>query len=334
MPVRVGISGFGAIGRRVLRLAVGTDVEVRAVNSTAPVSTMAHLLRYDSNYGPFPGTVAVTDAGLVVNGQPIRVVSEREPGHIPWAELGVDVVLECTGQFRRRAEAYRHIAEGGAKKVIISAPAKDEDVTLVMGVNEDAYRPESHHVISNASCTTNCLLPVVKVLREEFGVERLFVVTVHSYTRDQSLLDGTHRDLRRARAANLSIIPTTTGASQAIGRVYPDLAERTHGISYRVPTSTVSLLDVSAVLTRAVSAEEINAAFRRAAEGRLRGILRVTEDPVVSIDLKGDAHSAIVDALLTASLGHEVKVVAWYDNEWGYAQRMVDLARYVGVRLA
>jgi glyceraldehyde 3-phosphate dehydrogenase len=333
LPVRVGISGFGAIGRRVLRLSLGTDVEVRAINSTAPLATMAHLLRYDSNYGRFPGTVTVAEGALEVNGRPIPVVSEREPGRIPWGDLGVDVVLECTGKFRRRQDAYRHIAEGGAKKVIISAPGKDDDVTIVMGVNEDAYDPRRHEVISNGSCTTNCLLPVVKVLKDAFGVESLFAATVHAYTRDQSLLDGTHRDLRRARAAAQSIIPTSTGASEALGRVYPELAPRAHGIAYRVPTATVSLLDLAVVLGKAATREEINEAFQVAAAGALHGILGYTEDPVVSVDLKGDEHSAVVDGLLTASHGREAKVVAWYDNEWGYSARMVDIARYVGSRL-
>ena len=336
MAIRVAINGFGRIGRNVLRSAKQAgagDLDFVAVNDLTDAATLAHLLRYDSVHGRYSGTVEVSDDGLVVDGDEIRVFSERDPAELPWAELGVDVVVESTGIFRDRASAAKHL-EAGARKVIISAPAKNEDVTVVLGVNEDAYDPEAHHVISNASCTTNCLAPVVKILAERFGFRHGLMTTVHAYTNDQRILDLPHKDLRRARAAALSMIPTTTGAAKATGLVLPEVAGRIDGMAIRVPTADVSLVDLVAQVDTDTTTEEVNAAFREAAEGPLAGILAVSDEPLVSIDYTGDPHSSIVDALSTNVIdGRMVKVLAWYDNEWGYSNRVVDLVRYVGERL-
>jgi len=291
--------------------------------------TMAHLLKYDSNYGRFPGTVEVKGDSLIVNGREIKVLSQRDPAQLPWGDMGVSIAIESTGIFREREKAAKHLA-AGAKKVIISAPAKGPDITVVLGVNEDKYDPKKHHILSNASCTTNCIAPVMKVLSDEFGVEKALMTTTHSYTTDQRLLDLPHRDLRRARAAALNIVPTTTGAAIATTLVIPELEGKFHGIAMRVPTPTVSIIDVVAVLGKNVTEEEVNDAFREAARGRLKGILDVCEEPLVSVDFKGNSHSSIVDALSTMVMQDNlVKVVSWYDNEWGYACRLADLVKYV-----
>jgi len=305
------------------------ELEVVAVNDIGDLPTMAHLLRYDSNYGRFPGTVEVKDDALVVNGQRVKFLSQRDPSQLPWGELGVDYVLESTGIFREREKAAKHL-EAGAKKVVISAPAKGPDLTIVLGVNEDQYDTAKHHVLSNASCTTNCVAPVAKVLSDTFGIEKALMTTIHSYTTDQRILDLPHKDLRRARAAALSIIPTTTGAAKAAGLTIPALEGRFHGIAMRVPTPTVSIVDMVAVLGRDTTAGEINSAFKKAAEGKMKGILGVCEEPLVSVDFKGDPRSSIVDAPLTMVMGGNLaKVVAWYDNEWAYACRVADLFHYI-----
>jgi glyceraldehyde 3-phosphate dehydrogenase len=335
MAIRVGINGFGRIGRNVLRAAKKagvTDIDFVAVNDLTDTKTLAHLLRHDSVHGPYPGTVEATETGLVVDGDEVRVFSEKEPNKLPWGELGVDIVIESTGRFTDRAKAAAHL-EGGAKKVIISAPAKGEDVTLVLGVNDDRYDPKNHHVVSNASCTTNCLAPVVKVLLDEFGFRRGMVTTVHSYTNDQNILDLPHKDLRRARAAAMSIIPTTTGAAKATSLVIPEVKGKIDGVAMRVPTPDVSIVDLVAELDRGATIEEVNAAFRAAAEGRMKGILQYTEEELVSVDFIGNPHSSILDAPSTNVVSGLVKVMAWYDNEWGYSMRCVDLARYMGERL-
>ncbi|HET9949125.1 MAG TPA: type I glyceraldehyde-3-phosphate dehydrogenase [Longimicrobiales bacterium] len=336
MAIRVAINGFGRIGRNVLRSAKQSgrdDIDFVAVNDLTDPRTLAHLFAYDSVHRRYPGTVKATTDGLVVDGDEIRVFSERDPARLPWGDLGVDVVVESTGIFTERSAAAKHL-EAGARKVIISAPAKNEDVTVVLGVNEDAYDPEKHDVISNASCTTNCLAPVVKVLLDNFGVRHGFMTTVHSYTNDQRILDLPHKDLRRARAAAISMIPTTTGAAKATGLVLPEIAGRIDGISIRVPTSDVSIVDLVAELERDTTEEEVNAAFRAAAGDSMKGILGVSEEPLVSVDYTGDPRSSIVDALSTAVMdGRMVKVLAWYDNEWGYSSRVVDLVAYVGERL-
>ena len=331
----MAINGFGRIGRNVLRSAKqagATDLNFVAVNDLTDTATLAHLLRYDSVHRHYPGTVEARENALIVDGDEVRVLSEKDPAKLPWGDLGVDVVIESTGRFTKRADAAKHL-EAGARKVIISAPAKDEDVTVVLGVNEDSYDPATHDVISNASCTTNCLAPVVKVLLDEFGFRRGLMTTVHSYTNDQQILDLPHKDLRRARAAGMSIIPTTTGAAKATGLVLPQVKGRIDGMAMRVPTPNVSIVDLTAELERDASAEEINAAFRAAAEGPLRGILAVEEQELVSVDFVGNPHSSIVDAASTSVVSGLVKVVSWYDNEWGYSNRCVDLARYVGERL-
>jgi len=299
------------------------------VNDIGNLPTMAHLLKYDSNYGRFPGTVEVKGDSLIVNGREIKVLSQRDPAQLPWGDMGVSIAIESTGIFREREKAAKHLA-AGAKKVIISAPAKGPDITVVLGVNEDKYDPKKHHILSNASCTTNCIAPVMKVLSDEFGVEKALMTTTHSYTTDQRLLDLPHRDLRRARAAALNIVPTTTGAAIATTLVIPELEGKFHGIAMRVPTPTVSIIDVVAVLGKNVTEEEVNDAFREAARGRLKGILDVCEEPLVSVDFKGNSHSSIVDALSTMVMQNNlVKVVSWYDNEWGYACRLADLVKYV-----
>ena len=332
LGVKVGINGFGRIGRNVFRAAFGrSDFEVVAVNDLTDASTLAMLLQYDSVHGQFAYPVEADGNDLVVNGRRIQVLSERDPANLKWQALGVDIVIESTGLFTDKAKAEVHITSGGAKKVIISAPAKNEDITIVMGVNHDKYDPASHHVISNASCTTNCLAPLAKVIHEEFGIIHGLMTTVHSYTNDQQILDLPHKDLRRARAAGLSIIPTTTGAAKAVSLVLPELKGKLNGFSMRVPTPNVSVVDLTAELEKSVTAEEVNAALKRASEeGSLKGYLAYTEKPLVSRDFNGDPHSSIVDALSTMVVeGTMVKVVSWYDNEWGYSNRVVDLTAYI-----
>ena len=331
MGVRVGINGFGRIGRNVFRAARGIDdgIEIVAVNDITDAATLAHLLDYDSVFGRYPGTVAAGDGEIVVDGTPVKVFAERDPAKLPWGELGVDVVIESTGLFTDRPSAAKHL-EGGAKKVIISAPAKGPDLTVCLGVNDSEYDPELHHVISNASCTTNCLSPVAKILHDTFGIERGFMTTCHAYTNDQRILDLPHSDLRRARAAALSIIPTSTGAAKAIGEVLPELKGRLDGIAFRVPVPDGSVVDLTCEVSRATTADEVNAAFRTAAEsGPLVGILGYTEDPIVSRDIVGDPRSSLVDGALTMVNATTVKVVSWYDNEWGYSCRLAELARRV-----
>ncbi len=336
MTVRVAINGFGRIGRNMLRAALGSGgegLDFVAVNDLTDAKTLAHLFKYDSVHGRFPGDVHVDDQDLVIGHERVRVLSERDPAALPWAELGVDVVIESTGIFRARDQAAMHL-EAGAKKVIISAPAKEPDVTLVLGVNADQYDPESHHVISNASCTTNCVAPVAKVLLDGFGFEHGLMTTIHAYTNDQRLLDLPHKDLRRARAAALSIIPTTTGAARAVGLVLPELAGKLDGMAMRVPTPDVSIVDLVATVERETTAEEVNAAFQTAAGGPMDGILEFTDEPLVSVDFTTHPASSVVDGLSTSVIGGRlVKVIAWYDNEWGYSCRCVDLARFVGERL-
>ncbi|HEX6941245.1 MAG TPA: type I glyceraldehyde-3-phosphate dehydrogenase [Longimicrobiales bacterium] len=335
MATRVAINGFGRIGRNILRAAKqsGADFDFVAVNDLTDNETLAHLLKYDSVHGIYPGTVEVTADGLRVDGDEIRVTSEKEPGKLPWRELEVDIVFEATGRFTDAQAAAAHL-EAGAKKVIITAPAKKEDVTIVLGVNEETYDPAKHNIISNASCTTNCLAPVVKVLLDHFGFERGLMTTVHAYTNDQQILDLPHKDLRRARAAAMSIIPTTTGAAKATALVLPEIKGRLDGISMRVPTPDVSIVDLTAELGQTVTADQLNDAFRKEAEGRLKGILAVSDEPLVSVDYTGNPASAIVDLLSTYVIeGRMVKVLAWYDNEWGYSNRCVDLGRYIADRL-
>ena len=332
MTIKVGINGFGRIGRQSFKAMLDyypDELEVAAVNDIGNLPTMAHLLKYDSNYGRFPGTVEVKDGALVVNGRETKVLCERDPAQLPWGELGVDYVLESTGIFREREKAAKHL-EAGAGKVVISAPAKGPDITIVLGVNEDQYDPDKHHIISNASCTTNCIAPVMKVLSDKFGVEKALMTTTHGYTTDQRILDLPHKDLRRARAAALNIIPTTTGAAIATTLTIPELKGKFHGIAMRVPTPTVSIVDVVALLGRNTGTKGINNAFRTAAEGKMKGILAVCEEPLVSVDFKGDPSSSTVDALSTMVVaGNLVKVVSWYDNEWAYACRVADLFHYI-----
>jgi glyceraldehyde 3-phosphate dehydrogenase len=335
MPIRVAINGFGRIGRNVLRAAKkagATDIDFVAVNDLTDTKTLAHLLRYDSVHGTYPGTVEAREQSLLVDGDEIRVFAEKDPAALPWGDLGVDIVIESTGRFTNRDDAAKHL-QAGAKKVIISAPAKNEDVTIVLGVNEDKYDPASHHVVSNASCTTNCLAPVVKVLLDEFGFKRGVMTTIHSYTNDQNILDLPHKDLRRARAAALSMIPTTTGAAKATSLVLPEVKGLIDGISVRVPTPDVSVVDLTAELGRDVTAQEVNDALRAAAEGRMKGVLAYEEQELVSVDFIGNPASSIIDAPCTSVTAGLVKVVAWYDNEWGYSNRCVDLARFMGERL-
>jgi glyceraldehyde 3-phosphate dehydrogenase len=326
--MKVGINGFGRIGRQVFRILHSRGVEVALINDLTDNKTLAHLLKYDSIYHRFLGEVAYDDQYLYVDGKAIRATAVKDPKEIPWAEAGVGVVIESTGVFTDADKAKAHL-EGGAKKVIITAPAKGEDITIVMGVNHEAYDPSQHHIISNASCTTNSLAPVMKVLEEAFGVEKALMTTVHSYTNDQRVLDLPHKDLRRARAAAINIIPTTTGAAKATALVLPSLKGRFDGMALRVPTATGSISDITALLKREVTAEEVNAALKAAAEGPLKGILAYTEDEIVLQDIVMDPHSSIVDAKLTKALGNMVKVFAWYDNEWGYANRVADLVELV-----
>jgi glyceraldehyde 3-phosphate dehydrogenase len=327
MPVRVGINGFGRIGRNVLRAGMTSqaDVEWVAVNDITDNATLAHLLAYDSILGPYPGTVESTDDGLVVDGTAVRVLAERDPAQLPWGDLGVDIVLESTGFFTARDDAAKHL-EAGAKKVVISAPAKGEDLMVVLGVNFDAYDRDAHHVISNASCTTNCLAPFAKVAHDAVGLRHGLMTTIHAYTSDQNLQDAPHKDLRRARAAGVNLVPTSTGAAKAVGLVLPELNGKLHGFAIRAPVITGSVVDLTFEAERETSVDELNAAFRAAADGPLQGILRYTEDPLVSTDIISDPHSSIVDGGLTAVIdGTLVKVVSWYDNEWGYANRCVDV---------
>ncbi|HEX2188017.1 MAG TPA: type I glyceraldehyde-3-phosphate dehydrogenase [Longimicrobiaceae bacterium] len=335
MALRVAINGFGRIGRNVLRAAKEAgvaDVDFVAVNDLTDTRTLAHLLRHDSVHRHYPGTVEARENALVVDGDEVRVFSEKDPAALPWRDLEVDIVIESTGRFTKRDDAAKHL-DAGAKKVIISAPAKNEDITIVLGVNEERYDPANHHVVSNASCTTNCLAPVVKVLLDEFGWRRGLMTTVHAYTNDQNILDLPHKDLRRARAAGMSIIPTTTGAAKATALVIPEVKGKIDGVAMRVPTPDVSIVDLTAELEKEVTAEQVNDALRRAAEGPLKGILAFEEEELVSIDYTGHPASSIVDAASTNVLAGLVKVMAWYDNEWGYSNRCVDLARYIGKRL-
>lgn len=326
MTVRVGINGFGRIGRNFLRAARrrGADIDLVAVNDLTDAATLAHLLKYDSVHGVWPGDVFVDGEGISIDGERFKVFSERDPGALPWRDLGVDVVVESTGHFTDRAGASKHLA-AGAKKVVISAPAKDPDLTVVVGVNDSDYDSSVHHILSNASCTTNCLAPVAKVLLDNFGIEQGFMTTTHAYTNDQMILDLPHKDLRRARAAAMSIIPTSTGAARAIALVLPELKGKLDGFAMRVPVPDGSVVDLTAVLGREVSIEEVNAAVKAAAEGSLSGVLQYTEDPIVSTDVIGNPHSSIFDAQLTMVMGRTVKVISWYDNEWGFSNRMVDL---------
>lgn len=330
MTIKIGINGFGRIGRNVFRASLErSDVEVVAVNDLTDAETLAHLLKYDSVHGTLDATVEARDGSLIVDGREIRVLSERDPSKLPWSEHGVELVIEATGRFTKRDDAAKHLT-GGAKKVIISAPAKDADQMVVVGVNEDTYDPARHDVISNASCTTNCLAPFAKVLHEKFGIQHGLMTTVHAYTNDQQILDLPHKDLRRARAAGESIIPTTTGAAAAVGKVLPELAGKLNGMAMRVPTPNVSVVDLVAVLDKNVTAEEVNEALREAAEGPLKGILAYSEEPLVSRDYNGNPHSSIIDGLSTMVIGEKmIKVVSWYDNEWGYSNRCVDLAAYM-----
>lgn len=327
--VRVGINGFGSIGKRFYRAAMGQkDIEIVAANDLTDPGTLAHLLKYDSNYGTLPEEVKVTEKGFSVGGHEVIVLSEKDPSKLPWKSLGVDVVLESTGRFTEKSKAMAHV-EAGAKKVVISAPATNEDITVVMGVNQDKYDPARDVVISNASCTTNGLAPVAKVLDDAFGIVEGFMTTIHAYTNDQVILDFPHKDLRRARAAALNIIPTTTGAAKAVSLVMPQLKGKLNGISFRVPTPTVSIVDLVARLRKPATAEEVNKAMDEAASGSLRGILGVCRAPLVSTDFKGMRESSMVDALSTMAIGSLVKVEAWYDNEWGYSTRLADLISFI-----
>jgi len=328
--VKVGINGFGRIGRNVFRAAMGNpNLEIVAINDLTDTKTLAHLLKYDSTFGTLDAKVEAKEGAIVVNGKEIKVFSEREPSALPWKDYGVEIVIESTGRFTAKEKAEAHL-QGGAKKVIISAPATNEDITIVMGVNEDKYDPQKHTIISNASCTTNCLAPFAKVLHEKFGIVKGMMTTVHSYTNDQQVLDLPHKDLRRARTAAANIIPTTTGAAKAVALVLPDLKGKLNGMAMRVPTPNVSVTDLVAELEKTVTVEEVNAALKEAAEGPLKGILAYSEEPLVSSDYKGNPHSSIIDALSTMVIGgNMVKVVSWYDNEWGYSNRIVDLAIYI-----
>ncbi|MBI5961155.1 MAG: type I glyceraldehyde-3-phosphate dehydrogenase [Chloroflexi bacterium] len=336
MSVRIGINGFGRIGRQVLKAILDkypNDLEVVAFNDLDKPETMAHLLKYDSNYGRFNGTVEVVADGLLVNGKLIRALAEKEPGKLPWKDLGVDFVVESTGRFTDKEKCAPHF-EAGAKKVVISAPAKGEDITIVMGVNDKLYDPAKHHLLSNASCTTNCLAPAAKVVHDLYGIKRALMTTIHAYTNDQKILDMPHKDLRRARAAAMSMIPTTTGAAKAVALVIPDLKGKFDGLAVRVPTSTVSLVDFVAEVEKPVTTEELHAAFRAAAAGPMKGILGVSEEPLVSIDFKGDERSSIIDMGSTMAFKDTmVKVMSWYDNEWGYSVRTADLLKLMADRM-
>ncbi|MEV0083360.1 type I glyceraldehyde-3-phosphate dehydrogenase [Saccharopolyspora sp. NPDC050642] len=336
MTVRVGINGFGRIGRNFWRAATASDhdIEIVAANDLGDVATMAHLLKYDSILGRLDQEVKVTGEGIEVGGKLIKILAERDPGKLPWGDLGVDVVVESTGFFTKAADARKHVDEGGAKKVIISAPAKGEDLTVVLGVNDDKY-DGSQTIISNASCTTNCLAPMVKVLDDAFGIEQGLMTTIHAYTQDQNLQDAPHSDLRRARAAAVNVVPTSTGAAKAIGLVLPELNGKLDGYALRVPVPTGSVTDLTATVRKDATVESVNEAFKAAAaEGRLKGILKYNEDPIVSSDIVTDPHSTIFDSPLTKVIGNQVKIVGWYDNEWGYSNRLADLVDLVGKKLS
>ncbi|MCW4006736.1 MAG: type I glyceraldehyde-3-phosphate dehydrogenase [Candidatus Bathyarchaeota archaeon] len=334
MAIKVGINGFGRIGRLLYRAALerNANIDFVAINDLADAKTNAHLLKYDSVHGRFPGTVEVQGNDLVVNGKVLKAISERDPAALPWKDLGVHLAVESTGFFTKRADAAKHL-QAGAKKVLISAPSPDPDVTVVLGVNHDTYDPEKHEILSNASCTTNCLAPISKVLADSFGLEKAFMTTTHSYTNDQKVQDVVHKDMRRARAAAVNIIPTSTGAAKAIGVVLPSCSGKMNGYSLRVPTPDVSIVDLTAVLSKDVTKEEINAAMKEAAEGSLKGILQYTEDPIVSTDVLHSTYSSVFDAQLTMVMGEKsnfVKVFSWYDNEWGFSNRMVEFIEMVG----
>jgi glyceraldehyde 3-phosphate dehydrogenase len=336
MAVKVGINGFGRIGRNIYRAAydMKADVDFVAVNDIGDAATFAHLLKHDTALGTFAGKVETRDSAIVVDGKPVKFLSVKDPGELPWRELGVDIVVESTGLFTDAAKARAHIDRGGAKKVIISAPATNQDYTVVMGVNHKGYDPRTHNIVSNASCTTNCFVPLAKVLNDSFGIEKGMMTTIHAYTADQRLQDLPHKDLRRARAAADNIIPTSTGANKAVAEVLPELEGKFAGMAFRVPVLDVSVVDLTVDLAKGASAEDINAAFDEAADGELRGILAVSHEPLVSSDFKTDPHSSIVDAPLTLTLGDRgAKVVSWYDNEWGFSCRMVDLIAYMADRL-
>jgi len=330
VATRVGINGFGRIGRNFFRAACeDLALDMVAVNDITDARTLGHLLKYDSVHGAFKGSVEAEDSALTVNGKPVKVFASKDPAALPWKDLGVQVVVESTGRFTDRAGASKHL-EAGAKKVVISAPAKEEDITIVLGVNEGRYDPAKHHIISNASCTTNCLAPVAKVVLKAFGIKHGFMTTIHSYTNDQQILDLPHKDLRRARAAAMSMIPTSTGAAKAVGLVLPELKGKMHGLAIRVPTPNVSLVDLVAEVEKAATVEEVNNALRKAAEGELKGILGFCEEPLVSVDFNGNALSSIVDGPSTSVMdGTMVKVLAWYDNEWGYSCRVRDLIKFI-----
>ncbi|HET7483671.1 MAG TPA: type I glyceraldehyde-3-phosphate dehydrogenase [Actinomycetota bacterium] len=335
MATRIGINGFGRIGRNFFRAlrAKGADLEIVAVNDLGDADTMAHLLKYDSVFGRFDGEVKVGNGGFTIDGKDIKLLSERDPGNLPWGDLGVDIVIESTGFFTKRADAAKH-AEGGAKKVIISAPAKDEDVTIVMGVNHDSYDPSAHQIISNASCTTNCVVPLAKVLQDNWGIEKGFMTTCHAYTNDQNTLDLARDDLRRARAAAINIIPTTTGAAKAAALAMPELKGKLDGLALRVPVPDGSITDIVAIVGSEVTKEQVNDAYKEAAQSSgMKGILRFTDDPIVSSDIVGDSHSCIIDGQSTMANGNMVKVLGWYDNEWGYSNRLVDLTELVASKL-
>ena len=332
MSIKVGINGFGRIGRQFLRASLERHpgkLDVVAINDLANSETNAHLFKYDTNYGKFPGTVEVDNNSLIINNKSLTTFSERNPSEIPWNTVGVDLVIESTGVFTNAEKAAAHL-DGGAKKVIISAPANGEDITIVMGVNDNKYDPKSHNIISNASCTTNCFAPMVKVLHQAFGIKYGLMSTIHAYTNDQKVLDVAHEDLRRSRAAAMNIIPTSTGAAKAVGLVIPELQGRLHGVAFRVPTSTVSATDFTALLDTKVSVEQVNQVFKQAAEGPLNGILEYCTDPLVSSDFKSNSHSCIFDSLSTITMeGEMVKILGWYDNEWGYACRTADLGAFL-----
>lgn len=332
MALRIGINGFGRIGRLALRVIVQTKaVECVGVNDIVPAATMAHLFKYDSTHGIFAGEVSSTETSLSVNGRPIPITCEKDPSALPWKKAGCDVALECTGLFTDKEAASRHLA-AGAKRVIVSAPCKDKDgvPTFVYGVNHEKFNPSTDYVVSNASCTTNCLAPVAKVLNDSFGIDRGFMTTIHAYTNDQRVVDGPHKDLRRARSAGVSQIPTTTGAARAVGLVLPDLAGRLDGMAIRVPTANVSLVDLVAILKKTATAEEVNQAFKAAADGPLKKIIQYCTEELVSVDFNGNTHSAIVDAPSTKAIGNLVKVIAWYDNEIGFCHRMIQMAQHIG----
>ncbi len=331
MTLKVGINGFGRIGRNVYRAAFNdSEIEIVAVNDITDAATLAHLLKYDSVLGTFEPDVKASENAIITNNQSVKVFAERDPGNLPWKDLGVSIVIEATGLFRKKPDASKHIKSGGAQKVIISAPAVEPDITLVLGVNEETYDQDNHHIISNASCTTNCLAPPTKVLNDTFGIEKAFMTTIHAYTNDQRILDQPHSDLRRARAAAVSQIPTTTGAAKAVGLVIPEMKGKIDGIAVRIPTANVSVVDLVALLSQNTTAEDVNDAFRSAVNGKMKGILAVEDKPLVSVDFMANPHSSIIDSQFTRITdGNLVKVLAWYDNEWGYSCRLVDLVKFV-----